>query len=200
MPDAIARSLLQARDLLDRMDEDQPENLVGEGTAAEADEMPAAPTPEELALTQGFVMNDDIDEEIVDIFLEEADEVLEALGTSLPAWRADPSNLDVLTEVRRSFHTLKGSGRVVGAVTVGEFCWAIENLLNRVMAGVVPPTQSVIAMVQEAVDGVPSLLKELRGEGASGVDVPDLQHRAQQQLTLLTKIRGSLSLMVLESH
>ena len=180
MPDAIARSLLQARDLLDRMDEDQPENLVGEGTADEADEMPAAPTPEELALTQGFVMNDDIDEEIVDIFLEEAGEVLEALGTSLPAWRADPSNLDVLTEVRRSFHTLKGSGRVVGAVTVGEFCWAIENLLNRVMAGVVPPTQSVIAMVQEAVDGVPSLLKELRGEGASGVDVPDLQHRAQQ--------------------
>ena len=84
MPDAIARSLLQARDLLDRMDEDQPENLVGEGTADEADEMPAAPTPEELALTQGFVMNDDIDEEIVDIFLEEAGEVLEALGPPFP--------------------------------------------------------------------------------------------------------------------
>ena len=33
--------------------------------------------------------------------------------------------------MRRSFHTLKGSGRMVGAQLIGEFAWSIENLLNR---------------------------------------------------------------------
>ena len=180
LPDALARSLMQARDLLDRMDEEQPENLVVEGIADEADEIPAAPTLEELALIQGFVMNDDSDEEIVDTFVAEADEVLEELGTSLPMWRADPSNLNVLAEVRRSFQTLEGNGRIIGAVTIGKLCWAIENLLDRVVAGVMPPTQPMIALVQEAVDGLPSLLQELRGEGVSGVDVPNLERRAEQ--------------------
>ena len=35
--------------------------------------------------------------------------------------------------MRRSFHTLKGSGRMVGAQLLGEFCWSVENLLNRII-------------------------------------------------------------------
>ena len=76
LPDALARSLMQARDLLDRMDEEQPENLVVEGIADEADEIRAqyvAPTLEEAGSDpRVFVMNDDSDEDrvrIVDTFV-----------------------------------------------------------------------------------------------------------------------------------
>ena len=42
-------------------------------------------------------------------------------------------DLESLGSLRRSFHTLKGSGRMVGARTIAEFGWAIENLLNRII-------------------------------------------------------------------
>ena len=41
-----------------------------------------------------------------------------------------PDDMETLITVRRSFHTLKGSGRMVGAERIGEYCWTVENLLN----------------------------------------------------------------------
>ena len=46
-------------------------------------------------------------------------------------------NKDVLTDVRRHFHTLKGSGRMVGAKSSGELAWTVEDTLNRVISGTV---------------------------------------------------------------
>ncbi|WP_164088178.1 Hpt domain-containing protein, partial [Stenotrophomonas maltophilia] len=54
-----------------------------------------------------------VDEELREVFIEEAGEVLETIGRYLPAWKADHDDREALTEVRRAFHTLKGSGRMV---------------------------------------------------------------------------------------
>ncbi|MBV1959970.1 MAG: Hpt domain-containing protein, partial [Pseudomonadales bacterium] len=60
-----------------------------------------------------------IDPEILEIFNEEATEELEVIQAQYALWKEDPSNGEAIDTVRRSFHTLKGSGNVVGAITLG---------------------------------------------------------------------------------
>jgi chemosensory pili system protein ChpA (sensor histidine kinase/response regulator) len=82
------------------------------------------------------VLTGEADPEIVEIFLEEAADQLAAISASLPEWFENPGNKEALATVRRAFHTLKGSGRMAGAMVVGEFAWAIEVLLDRVIDGI----------------------------------------------------------------
>ena len=104
-----------------------------------------------------------MDEELLEVFVEEAGEVLETIGEYLPQWFADTANKTALTEVRRAFHTLKGSGRMVRALVVGELSWSIENLLNRVLDGSIVPDQAV----QQVITDVYALLPELVDEYAT---------------------------------
>jgi chemosensory pili system protein ChpA (sensor histidine kinase/response regulator) len=82
---------------------------------------------------------DEIDEEILEIFVEEANEVLEAINEFFPKWSEDFDDRDSLTEFRRAFHTLKGSGRMVKANDIGELAWSVENMLNRIMDNSIEP-------------------------------------------------------------
>ncbi len=71
-----------------------------------------------------------IDQELLAIFLEEAVGVLESIAQSLTASQRHPANLAELTTIRRGFHTLKGSGRMVGLLRLGEAAWAVEQVMN----------------------------------------------------------------------
>ena len=62
--------------------------------------------------------------ELVELFIEEAKEEVAKHRAQLPMWDADPREPEALITVRRSFHTLKGSGRMVGAQLIGEFAWS----------------------------------------------------------------------------
>ena len=73
------------------------------------------------------------------------------------------------------FHTLKGSGRLVGAKTLGEFSWKIENMLNRVLDGTRPASPAVVAMVDQAFYALPQLHAALRGEGGISTDLEGMQ-------------------------
>lgn len=77
--------------------------------------------------------DDEIDYEIIEIFVEEAGEVIETIANSFPQWAQNFDDKESLTEFRRAFHTLKGSGRMVGAIDIGELAWSIENMLNRII-------------------------------------------------------------------
>ncbi|RKG34520.1 Hpt domain-containing protein [Acinetobacter tianfuensis] len=77
----------------------------------------------------------DQDAEILEIFVEEIEEIFEELNTLLAAWLEAPQDNELLTTIRRHFHTLKGSGRMVGAKTAGEAAWTVEDTLNRVISG-----------------------------------------------------------------
>ena len=68
------------------------------------------------------------DPELVKLFIEEATRNWPRSSSSFPVWDQNPLERDALITVRRSFHTLKGSGRMVGARDLGEFAWSIENL------------------------------------------------------------------------
>jgi len=101
-----------------------------------------------------------VDDELREVFLEETDEVLDVLHEYLPRWTADPDDHGALAELRRAFHTLKGSGRMVRALVLGELAWAVENLLNRVLERSVEPGASVRQLVDETVRLLPGLVAE----------------------------------------
>ncbi|HJX57328.1 MAG TPA: Hpt domain-containing protein, partial [Thiobacillus sp.] len=68
--------------------------------------------------------------ELLEIFLEEANEVLAAMGESSDACQSNPDDQASQTIIRRGFHTLKGSGRMVGLNELGETAWRLEQLMN----------------------------------------------------------------------
>ncbi len=79
----------------------------------------------------------DQDAEILEIFVEEIEEIFVELSTLFTTWFENPNDQAILTTIRRHFHTLKGSGRMVGAKSAGELAWAVEDTLNRVISGTV---------------------------------------------------------------
>ena len=117
------------------------------------------------------VPSDDIDEEIREVFVEEVQDEIDNLNRYLPAWKADVHDFEKLKPIRRSFHTLKGSGRLVGALALGEFSWKVENMLNRVLDKTIQPGAPVQALVETAVGTLPELLNALRGEGNPKSDI-----------------------------
>ncbi|MDY4339543.1 Hpt domain-containing protein [Xanthomonas sp. LF07-6] len=146
--------------------------------SAEASAAPAAAPP---AAETGFIDGDgEIDEEIRAVFLEEFDEELVNLGALLPAWRAAPAHTESLRPIRRVFHTLKGSGRLVGARVLGEFSWKIESMLNRVLDGSRPASPAVVAMVEQAYAVLPQLNAALRGNGTVQADLDAIQTVAER--------------------
>nr|CCA89049.1 putative composite protein : Response regulator receiver of two component system system (sensor histidine kinase and response regulator)/transcription regulator,similiraty with pilL protein [Ralstonia syzygii R24] len=101
-----------------------------------------------------------IDAELLEIFLSEADEVLAGVRTDLQALHAGAqagsggaatgTDLDLLTQLRRAFHTLKGSGRMVGLTRYGEAAWAIEQVMNVWLAESRVPTPDLAALLKRA--------------------------------------------------
>ena len=70
------------------------------------------------------------DNELRQIFVEEARDVLDSITEQLEMLRTTRDDQATLTTVRRAFHTLKGSSRMVGFKTVGEGAWAVEQCFN----------------------------------------------------------------------
>ncbi len=118
---------------------------------------PAAPqAPPAIAATDR-----QIDPEFLELFIEEAKDEIAKLKQYFPLWDENPQDAESLTHVRRSFHTLKGSGRMVGAQLIGEFAWAVENLLNRVINKTLDRTPDIMALLRESVATVPELVEQL---------------------------------------
>ena len=121
----------------------------------------------------------DVDEEILSIFIEEADEELIKLNALLPSWVNCPDLQDYLVDAQRSFHTLKGSGRMVGALVVGEFAWAFECLVNKIIEGVVSPHDDIRALIARAPDALSCLVEQVKGKSVDpGLDINYMAHSA----------------------
>ena len=114
--------------------------------------------------------NFDMDEDIREIFIEEVEEVVADLEDFLPIWQQDAQDLTPLTEVRRGFHTLKGSGRMVGAFSISEMAWSIENLLNRLLDKTLPVTDEVVALVTETTKHLPAMLADFAAQNPPSFD------------------------------
>ncbi len=93
---------------------------------------PAPVPPPKPAPTGGTGLEDDA--EMREIFVEEAREVVADAQAAIERLEAAPDNLPDMTTVRRAFHTLKGSSRMIGLKDFGEAAWSCEQLYNARLA------------------------------------------------------------------
>ncbi len=118
------------------------------------------------------------DPDLIQLFVEEAKEELAKIEQQFPIWDHSPHESDALLIVRRSFHTLKGSGRMVNARAISDFAWAIENLLNRILDGTLQRSPAVLQTLREAIASLPRLITELESGSADRTDLAPLASRA----------------------
>ena len=108
------------------------------------------------------------EEDLQDIFLEEAREVVQNGLTALETLAADPSDLNELTTLRRAFHTLKGSSRMVGLNEFGEAGWSMEQVLNAWLAEQKPATDDMRILAADAMRGFGLWVEDIAAGTDSG--------------------------------
>jgi chemosensory pili system protein ChpA (sensor histidine kinase/response regulator) len=119
-----------------------------------------------------------VDPQFVELFIEEAKEEIASVQRSFPLWDQNPMDLESLSLMRRSFHTLKGSGRMVGARSIAEFAWSIENLLNRIIDKTLSRTPGMMGLLRNAVAALPQLVEQLETGRQNSLPVEALMARA----------------------
>ena len=103
-----------------------------------------------------------MDEEILEIFIEEIEEELASIQEQLPIWLGNSDDSESLATMRRSFHTLKGSGRLMGAMRIGEFAWSFESMLNRLIDGTVEASADMQDLLKSALQALPELIAQIK--------------------------------------
>lgn len=109
------------------------------------DELPPITDPDS---TVDDITDEAIDEELQEIFLAEAEEVLINIAQHLKALGVNGSDSEALADLRRAYHTLKGSGRTVGLVGMSKVAWAIEKLLNLIIENKAFPSPQHLAFIE----------------------------------------------------
>lgn len=132
-------------------------------------EEPSDESPPEVQVEEDF-----IDDEIIEVFLEEAGEVITTLKEYWPEYKANPTDSNSLVVVRRAYHTLKGSGRMVQALNISELAWAIENLLNRLLDETVSANDTILALIDHVQGILPELVDDFREQRQDSHDTAPL--------------------------
>lgn len=122
----------------------------------------------------------ELDPDILEVFLEEAEEVLTQLNETLPHWHASVTSSEHLAVVRRAFHTLKGSGRMVGAEQLAELAWSVEAMLNKIVDGRLNMDEARLHLIDQVIDQLPEMTTALAaGREISNTVVNGLMSRAK---------------------
>jgi chemosensory pili system protein ChpA (sensor histidine kinase/response regulator) len=124
-----------------------------------------------------------VDPELLQVFLEEALEVLETIEKTLPGLKQKPDDREALTTVRRAFHTLKGSGRMVGLTEIGEAAWEVEQVMNLWLEQMRAATPVLLELLGTATASFTEWIAALRGPGLKAVEaskIVELAKRAKE--------------------
>ena len=120
-------------------------------------------------------VRDDVDEQILPIFLEEAAELFPKAGEELRAWRRQPSDDDSAIMLRRTLHTFKGSARMAGAMRLGELTHRMESRLHDGEARA-EPLPGLFDLLETDLDHIAFLLDALR-RGEVNIELPGMAPR-----------------------
>jgi len=122
----------------------------------------------------------DIPEDDLKVFLEEAEEQLGVLDQDITRLEKDPHNNELLQEIFRAAHTLKGSSGMLGLKDMMELTHAMEDILDKVRKGQLEVTSDLIDALLMSIDGL-KILKEEIGSPGSSLDIAPMVeaiHRA----------------------
>lgn len=105
-----------------------------------------------------------------DLFITEAQEHLDSLNKFLLQLENDPRNLDVITEIFRSAHTLKGMSATMGYDQLTELAHEMENLLEHLRTGDMPVTTGVVDTLFSCFDTLGAIINAIAADKPGEVD------------------------------
>ena len=111
------------------------------------------------------------DPELTEVYLMEADEVLENITKSCEILNSNLQDMSEVTNIRRYFHTLKGSGRMVGLRYLGEAGWMVEQTLNKILNSDLELTYPMLSDLVLTKNQFDSWVKELKTNNSVAVDL-----------------------------
>jgi len=112
-------------------------------------EVPAAPAGPESATDE---------DDLLGVFVAEAQALCEQIEQGMALLQSQPSSAPELLAVRRAFHTLKGSARMVGQAEVGQFAWSMEQVLNVRLADRLPASPDLLLQCGAALQQIRAAL------------------------------------------
>ena len=121
----------------------------------------------------------EVDQELLEIFLEEATEVVATIREALAIVRASPHDKESSTTIRRGFHTLKGSGRMVGLNDLGEVAWNCEQVMNKWLKDDKPASPGLLHFIEHATQSFDTWVKALQSAGTVVIDGGEVAHMAE---------------------
>jgi two-component system chemotaxis sensor kinase CheA len=108
------------------------------------------------------------------IFLEEAREHLQTLNRCVLDLEHDPGNLQILDEIFRSAHTIKGMSATMGYAAIAELTHEMENVLDLLRKGTLKAHAGIIDTLFQCVDRLEQLVEEVVSGQSGGVEVAAL--------------------------
>ena len=118
----------------------------------------------------GDMLQDELDIELLPLFLQEATEKLALIGELMRRWRGEPDNPAFGSALKRELHTVKGSARMAGAMRLGERVHQLESLIDEAQTHTaIRPT--VLDELEQRFDAVLSLHEALEIPIATQPDI-----------------------------
>ncbi|MGD9726259.1 MAG: chemotaxis protein CheA [Nitrospiraceae bacterium] len=118
-------------------------------------------------------MSDEM-QEILNDFLTESGEMIEVLDQRFVTLESDPTNKDLLNEIFRAMHSMKGSAGFLGFTHLVDVAHRAENILNKLRQGDMAVAPAVITVILEAVDTIKMLMAAIRESGTDGLVPTDV--------------------------
>lgn len=117
--------------------------------------------------------------EIIDDFLVEADELINSLDTNLVKLETAPEDLDLLNEIFRAAHTIKGTSSFLGFDQVSSLTHKMEDVLNKLRKGEMVVTAEIMDSLLESLDILKTLLTNVRQGKDETIDLTDIVDRLE---------------------
>ena len=111
---------------------------------------------------------DELDEEMVEIFLEEAIELVESSSHSLEKWLGDTGNGQALSSLLRDLHTLKGGARMAGVRPIGDLAHELETLYEGLVDGRYTPSADLSGLLHQSHDLLAVLVEQMQARQPMG--------------------------------
>ena len=113
--------------------------------------------------------DDELDPEIIEIFIEEADELMEDIEQSVHHWQENREQSESYGELMRALHTLKGGARLAGLMSIGDLAHDFETDLMK-MGDKAKIDQAFFAHIHEYQDKMLKNLEHIK----AGVEAGDM--------------------------
>lgn len=136
--------------------------LAGGGIAASSSTVAPSMPVKPVAASSAEEGLEPVDSELLAVFLEEAQDILNSSEKVLQRWPADPNNPRLIEELQRYLHTLKGGARMSNLTVMGDLSHLLESALIAVSEGQSTVSPSLINLMQRAYDQLVLLVEQAR--------------------------------------